>query len=74
MGIRAMKNYKARRGDWRELGVGKECQVKRRRLGHSSRHRNSGQGGTSIKCKGPGVRAARRSVELEEIQVPLESD
>lgn len=29
MGIRAMKNYKARRGDWRVLGVGKECQVKR---------------------------------------------
>lgn len=34
-----------------------------------SRHGNLGRGGgTPGKCKGPGVRAARRSVELKEMQ------
>lgn len=50
------------------LGVGKECQVKCGEVRTFEQTWKSGAGGIPSKCKGPGVRAARRSVELEEMQ------
>lgn len=55
-------------GDRRVLGVGKECQVRWWEVRTFEQTWKSGAGGIPSKCKGPGVRAARRLVELEEMQ------
>lgn len=71
MVTRAVKNNKARKGRQESAGGGKKCQVKCGEVRTFEQTWKSGAGGTPSKCKGPGVRAARRSVELEEMQGPL---